>query len=297
MFDWEGISEFVGVAEAKSFTGAAKRLGISTAQVSRQIGALENRLAVKLFYRTTRKVSITETGRIYYNHCRQVLDGLLEAERAITDLHQTPKGILNLTAPITFGETRIAPLVNDFVARYPELRVNLTLTNQLLDLVAESYDLAIRLGQLEDSTMMAKRLSYRTYYACAAPSYLAIHGAPHALSELEQHNCLRGTFDYWRFEENGKSRHIPITGNIRCNSGASLVDAALKGIGIIQLPDYYVKAELESGRLVAILDNFRTSDDGIWAIYPHNRQLSPKVRLLIEYLNRNLPKNDLKSYD
>lgn len=129
MLGWEGISEFVAVAEAESFTAAANRLGISTAQVSRQIGALEARLAVKLFYRTTRKVTITDTGQIFYNHCRQVLDGLNEAERAISDLHQTPKGRLNLTAPVTYGENRIAPLVNDFVVCYPELEVNLTLTN------------------------------------------------------------------------------------------------------------------------------------------------------------------------
>ena len=288
MFNWEGVSEFVSVAETESFTAAATRLGISTAQVSRQIGALESRLGVKLFYRTTRKVSITDTGQIYYNHCRQVLDGLAEAERAITDLHQTPKGRLNLTAPVTFGEKRIAPLVNEFVARYPELEVNLTLTNQMLDLVADCYDLAIRLGELEDSTMMAKRLSSRTHYVCASPDYLAAHGVPYALSELEQHNCLQGTLDYWRFEEKGKPRHIRVEGNLRCNSGWSLVDAALKGIGIVQLPDYYVQAELEAGRLVPILDKYRAPDDGIWAIYPHNRHLSPKVRLLLEHLSEGL---------
>jgi DNA-binding transcriptional LysR family regulator len=288
MFNWEGVSEFVSVAETESFTAAAARLGISTAQVSRQIGALESRLGVKLFYRTTRKVSITDTGQIYYNHCRQVLDGLAEAERAITDLHQTPKGRLNLTAPVTFGEKRIAPLVNEFVARYPELEVNLMLTNQMLDLVAESYDLAIRLGELEDSTMMAKRLAARTHYVCASPDYFAAHGVPYALSELDQHNCLQGTLDYWRFEEKGKPRHIRVKGNLRCNSGWSLVDAALKSIGIVQLPDYYVQAELEAARLVPILDKYRAPDDGIWAIYPHNRHLSPKVRLLLEHLSEGL---------
>ncbi|WP_458792947.1 LysR family transcriptional regulator [Yoonia sp. MH D7] len=288
MFNWEGVSEFVSVAETESFTAAATRLGISTAQVSRQIRALESRLGVKLFYRTTRKVSITDTGQIYYNHCRQVLDGLAEAERAITDLHQTPKGRLNLTAPVTFGEKRIAPLVNEFVARYPELEVTLTLSNQMLDLVAECYDLAVRLGELEDSTMMAKRLASRTHYVCASPDYLAARGVPYALSELEQHNCLQGTLDYWRFEEKGKPRHIRVKGNLRCNSGWSLVDAALKGIGIVQLPDYYVQVELEAGRLVPILDKYRAPDDGIWAIYPHNRHLSPKVRLLLEHLSEGL---------
>lgn len=288
MFSWEGVSEFVAVAEAKSFTKAAALLGISTAQVSRQIGALETRLAVKLFYRTTRKVTITDTGQIYYNHCRQVLDGLSEAERAISDLHQTPKGRLNLTAPITYGENRIAPLINDFVTRYPELEVNLTLTNQMLDLVAESYDLAIRLGQLEDSTMMAKRLASRTHYVCASPDYLAAYGVPHTLSELNQHNCLQGTLGYWRFQEKGTSRHIRVSGNLRCNSGWALLDAALKGVGIIHLPDYYVNVHLEAGRLVPILNQFRPPDDGIWAIYPHNRHLSPKVRLLLDHLGQGL---------
>ena len=288
MVVWEGVSEFVAVAEAESFTAAASRLGISTAQVSRQIGALETRLGVKLFYRTTRKVSITDAGQIYYNHCRQVLDGLAEAERAVTDLHQTPKGRLNMTAPVTYGESRIAPLINDFVALYPELDVTLTLTNQMVDLVAESYDLAIRLGELDDSTMMAKRLASRTHYTCASPAYLARHGAPHTLSELDQHNCLKGTLDSWRFQEKGKPRHIRVKGNMRCNSGWSLLDAALKGIGIIQLPDYYVHADIAATRLVPILEDFSAPDDGIWAIYPHNRHLSPKVRLLLDHLGAGL---------
>ncbi|CTQ47466.1 LysR family transcriptional regulator [Roseibium aggregatum] len=288
MFNWEGVSEFVAVAESGSFTAAADRLGVSTAQVSRQIAALEARLAVKLFYRTTRKVTITDAGQIYYNHCRQVLDGLAEAERAISDLNQTPRGRLNLTAPVTYGENRIAPLLNDFIVQYPDLEVNLTLTNQMLDLIAEGYDLAIRLGQLEDSTMMARRLASRTHYVCASPEYLAAHGAPQTLSDLDQHNCLQGTLSYWRFQDAGKPYHVRIKGSLCSNSGWSLVDAARKGIGIIQLPDYYVEAELASGRLVSLLDDFRAPDDGIWAIYPHNRHLSAKVRLLLNHLGEGL---------
>jgi DNA-binding transcriptional LysR family regulator len=288
MFGWEGVSEFVAVAEAESFTGAANRLGISTAQVSRRVGALEARLSVKLFHRTTRKVSITETGQVYYNHCRQLLDGLIEAEHAITDLHQTPKGRLKLTAPVTFGESRIAPLINDFVALYPDLDVNLALTNQMLDLVGERFDLAIRLGQLEDSTMMAKRLASRTHHVCASLDYLAIHGTPHTLSELDQHNCLQGTLGFWRFQERGKPRHIRVTGNLRCNSGWALVDAALKGMGIIQLPDYYIRDHIDMETLVPLLTRYCAPDDGIWAIYPHNRHLSPKVRLLLDHLSQAL---------
>jgi DNA-binding transcriptional LysR family regulator len=288
MNNWEGITEFVCVAETESFTAASKRLGISTAQVSRQISALETRLAIKLFNRTTRKVTITEIGQIYYNHCRQVLDGLAEAERVITDLNQTPRGRLNLTAPVTYGENIIAPLVNDFAVLYPELEINLVLTNQMLDLVADRYDLAIRLGELEDSTLMGKRLASRAQYVCASPDYLAKYGVPKTLADLNQHNCLQGVKDYWRFEEEGKAYHISVTGSIRCNSSLSLIDAAIKNIGIVQLPDYYVQQHLEDGLLVSILEKFRAKDEGIWAIYPHNRHLSPKVSLLLKYLVQNL---------
>lgn len=288
MFNWEGVSEFVAVAEAESFTKASQRLGISTAQVSRQISALETRLASKLFHRTTRKVSVTEVGRIYYQHCRQVLDGLEEAERAITNLQTTPRGLLKITAPVTYGEKTIAPLINDFVALYPELEVKLNLSNQKVDLIDEGYDLAIRLGHLEDSSMMAKKLSSRTQYVCASPSYISTFGIPHSLSELDQHNCLIGTMDYWRFQENGKTRNVRVRGTLSCNSGHALVDAAIKGIGIVQLPDYYVDPFIEDGQLVPLLEQNRQPEEGIWALYPQNRHLSPKVRMLLEHLTTAL---------
>lgn len=288
MFIWAGVSEFVAVAETENFTAAAKKLGISTAQVSRQVSALEARLSTKLFYRTTRKVSTTEAGQIYYQHCRQVLDSLEEAERTMTNLQLVPRGQLRLTAPVTFGEKIIAPLVNDFVLRYPELEIQLNLTNQKLDLVAGGYDLAVRLGKLEDSSMMAKRLSSRTLYVCASPEYLSTYGAPHSLAELEQHNCLQGNLDYWRFQEKGKPHNIRIKGNIKCDSGWALLDAAQKGIGIVQLPDYYVQPFLASGQLVSLLEHYQGADDGIWGIYPHNRHMSPKVRMLLDYLSESL---------
>ncbi|MGF1869236.1 LysR substrate-binding domain-containing protein [Photobacterium indicum] len=288
MFNWEGVSEFVAVTETESFTAASKRLGISTAQVSRQISALEKRLSAKLFYRTTRKVSVTDVGRVYYQHCRQVLDGLDEAERAISNLQSSPQGKLKITAPITYGEGTLAPLINDFTLQYPELEVNLQLSNQKVDLIDEGYDLAIRLGQLEDSSMMAKRLGSRTQYVCASEKYLSTHGVPYSLSELNHHNCLQGTLDYWRFQENGKHRNIRIKGNLRCNSGHALTDAALKGLGIVQLPDYYVQEYIDNQQLIPLLTQFTESDDGIWALYPHNRHLSPKVRMLVDYLSEQL---------
>lgn len=288
MFGWEGVTEFVAVAETESFTQAAKRLGISTAQVSRQVSALEARLGTKLFHRTTRKVSVTETGQIYFQHCRQVLDALAEAERTVTNFQSAPRGKLRITAPVIYGEKAIAPLVNDLVLQYPELDVQLNLTNRTLDLVAEGYDLAVRMGTLESSTLMARRLASRTQYVCASPRYLANRGTPHSLSELENHNCLRGSQDHWRFQENHKARSLRIKGNISCGSGWALLDAALKGVGIVQLPDYYVQPHLDSGRLIALLTQYQQPEEGIWAVYPHNRHLSPKVRLLLDHLAQGL---------
>jgi DNA-binding transcriptional LysR family regulator len=285
---WQGISEFVNVAETESFTKASQKLAISTAQVSRQVNALEKRLNIKLFYRTTRKVSVTEEGRVFYHHCRGVLDGLDAAERAITNLQSTPQGKIKLTAPVTYGEQQILPLINDFMQQYPDIEVTAYLSNQQLDLVDESFDLAIRLGNLSDSSLMAKKLTERANYVCASPAYLEKYGIPHSLSELNKHNCLLGTRDYWHFSDAGKEKSIRVAGKLRCNSGFGLVDAALKGIGIVQLPDYYIKEHLINGTLISLLDNYKAPDEGIWAIYPQNRHLSPKIRLLVDYLLAHL---------
>jgi len=288
MFLWEGVSEFVSVAQTSSFTGASKILGISTAQVSRQVSALENRLNTKLFYRTTRKVSLTEEGSVYFRHCRQVMAGLEDAERAISNLRNAPQGLVKLTAPVTYGEKYIMPLVIDFMTQYPEVEVNVVLSNQTVDLVEGGYDLAIRLGKLGDSSMMAKRLTSRTQYVCASPKYLEQFGIPHSLSELKQHNCLVGNTDHWRFIESGKEKSIRVSGSLTCNSGYGLRDAAIKGIGLIKLPDYYISEDLKSGDLVSILENYQEPEEGIWALYPQNRHLSPKVRLLVDYLAEQL---------
>ena len=285
---WDGISEFVYVAEYESFTRAAKELGISTAQVSRQISALEKRLNIKLLYRTTRKVSLTEEGRVFYQHCRAVLDGLDAAEQAVSNLQSKPQGRVKLTAPVTYGEQQLVPLINDFMVQHRDIEVTAFLSNQKIDLVEGGYDLAIRIGKLSDSTMMAKKLSRRTNFVCAAPAYLDKYGVPITLNELGQHNCLLGTRDYWHFVEAGRERNLPVSGTVQYNSGHSLVDAALKGLGVVQLPDYYVQKYLESGELVSVLDSYREPEESIWAVYPHNRHLSPKIRLLVDYLAERL---------
>ncbi|MBB5189154.1 DNA-binding transcriptional LysR family regulator [Zhongshania antarctica] len=289
MMKWDGISEFVYVAEYESFTRAAKEMAISTAQVSRQVSALEKRLNIKLLYRTTRNVSLTEEGRVFYQHCRGVLDSLDAAEQAVSNLNSTPQGRIKLTVPVTYGEQQLLPLVNDFMMQYSDIEVTAFLSNQKVDLVEGGYDLAVRIGKLSNSTLMAKKLSKRTNFVCASPTYVEKYGIPHSLTELSKHNCLLGTPDYWHFKEATKERNIRVTGKVRYNSGYSLLDAALKGLGIVQLPDYYVQKHLEAGELVTLLDNYREPEEGIWAVYPQNRHLSPKIRLLVDYLAESLP--------
>jgi DNA-binding transcriptional LysR family regulator len=288
MAAWDGVSEFVAVAETASFTAAAKRLRLSVAQISRQVAGLEARLKVKLFYRTTRRVTLTEAGGVYYRHCSHALEGLDDAERAVSDLQATPQGKIKLTAPITFGEERVMPLINDFMVLHPQLELECQLTNQLVDILADGYDLAIRLGHLQDSSMIARKLSSRERYVCASPDYVARFGAPHTLSELDQHHCLVGGAGYWRFLEGDKTRSVKVTGRMQCNSAYALVDAALKGLGLIQVPDYYVQDYIQQGRLLTVLDPYCEPEEGLWALYPFNRQLSPKIKMLVAYLAEHM---------
>ncbi|GEM77491.1 LysR family transcriptional regulator [Vibrio sagamiensis] len=288
MANWEGVSEFVAVAETNSFTGAANKLNTSVAQISRRVSALEERLAVKLLHRTTRKVSLTEAGQLYYQQCKHLVEGLELAELAVTQMQSEPKGLLKVTAPVTYGEMNLSPLLNQFLEQYPQVDLELNLTNHKVDLIEQGIDLAIRLGRLQDSSLIAKRLSSRQLYVCASSGYLDRFGEPHTLSELNRHQCLVGSAEYWHFKEQKREKSLRISGRIKCNSGFALVDAAKRGLGLVQLPDYYVQEALDQGELVEVLTDYRAEREGIWALYPQNRNLSPKVRLLIDFLAEQL---------
>lgn len=288
MSQWEGFDEFMQVAELGHFANAARRLGVSSSHISRQIARLEDRLQTRLFYRSTRKVSLTEAGKTFLEHCRQLADGREEAVRAITNLSGEPKGLLRLTCAVTYGERFIVPLLNDFMTRYPQIRLDMTLTNQTLDLLQGGYDLAIRLGRLHDSSLVATRIAPRRMYLCASPDYITRQGAPHSLSELDQHNCLIGSSDHWTFQHKGKELQMRVSGNWRCNSGQAVLDAALRGFGLCQLPDYYVVDHLREGRLRALLGQHQPPHTAVWAVYPQQRHLSPKVRQLVDHLKQSL---------
>ena len=264
MSRWEGLDEFVAVAECGQFSAAAERLGLSTSQVSRQVARLEERLQSRLFYRSTRRVALTEAGQLFLQHCQRLQDAREEALRAVGDLGAEPKGLLRMTCAVAYGERFIVPLVNDFMARHPQLRVEIELSNRQIDLLHEEM------------------------YLCAAPEYLQRYGRPHSLSELARHNCLIGSSDHWSFVDNGRETQLRVQGNWRCNSGQAVLDAALRGFGLCQLPDYYVLEHLASGALVSLLQQHRPPNTAVWALYPQQRHLSPKVRQLVDHLKAGL---------
>lgn len=288
MTSWQGVSEFVAVVQSHSFTGAANKLGTSVVQISRRVSALETRLGVKLLHRTTRKVSLTTAGEIYFNQCQLLVEGLEMAELAVTQMQLTPSGKLKITAPMTYGEKFIAPVILDFLAAYPQIDIELILTNQTLDLIDNNIDIAIRLGHLADSSLKARKLATRQLYVCASPAYLERSGEPYTLSELSQHSCLVGSVDFWRFREQDKGKSLKVSGRIKCNSGLALLEAASKGVGLVQLPDYYVRRGLDEGSLVEVLQAYRDQPEGIWALFPPTKRTSVKVRLLLDFLVERL---------
>ena len=289
---WQGTEEFVAVVEHGSFTQAARKLQISTAQVSRQVSYLENRLNVALLYRTTRKVTLTQPGQVYYHHVKNLLNGLEQAEQAVQDMGQTPQGLIRITAPGYYGEQRLAPLVNDFLLRYRQVTVEYLFTNQQLDLFDQGIDLAIRLGpHPEQQGVFSRQLTTRQLKVCASPSYIATYGQPKRLEDLKAHNCLLGTLGFWRFRRARRAITQKVKGSMRCSSGVALLDAAQKGLGIVQLPDYYVDTALHDGSLVELLLDYQSEEEGVWAIYPHQHQISVNVRALLRFLTERFEQN------
>lgn len=284
MKDWQGISEFVATAETQSFSAAARRLNMSVAQVSRNIAALEQRLKMQLLYRSTRSTRLTEEGRLYLPHCQHLVASLREANQLIQQRNEQPQGLIRVTAPVFYGEQIVAPLLNDFLQQYADCRLDLNLTNDTLDLIEGSYDLAIRLGYLGNPRLRARRLSSRRHYVVASEGYLAQFGRPESLEQLEQHRCFTGTVKQWRFQIDGKPQSLVPQSYLHCNNGLALRDAAIKGLGLAMLPDYYVQQDLQQGHLQEVLAAYRQPDDGIWALYPESRQQIPRVRVLLDFL-------------
>ncbi|MDA5194178.1 LysR family transcriptional regulator [Govanella unica] len=285
---WRGVDMFVAVAETGSFTRAGARLGLSVSQVSREIGSLEARLGAQLLIRTTRRVSLTEAGRQFLDRSRRLIDDREAAFESVAAEDNALEGQLRLTCSVSYGERTLVPVINRFIARYPRITVDIELTNRLLDLVADGMDMGVRSGDMFDARLHRKPLGSRSLHLCAAPDYLKAHGVPASVFDLHNHNCLLGSADRWLFNGNGQETQIRPPARWRCNSGFAVLDAALNGLGICQLPDFYVRDHIANNRLVEILTAERPEDQVIWAAYPDRSHQRRKVTTLIAFLQQEL---------
>jgi len=288
MEDFAGLAVFAQVVEARSFSAAARSLGMSKSAVSKQVARLEDRLGARLLNRTTRRLSLTEVGAAFYERCARIVSELEEAELAVTQLSSEPRGTLKLNAPVTFGQLQIAPAVPELLARHPELRIDMLLSDRVVDLVEEGFDVAIRIGPLPDSTLVARRLAPDRRVVCGTPGYLERHGRPRTPADLEAHNCLGYSFlgaqSEWRFRGPRGERAQRVRGNFQANNGEVLRAALLQGLGLALMPTFIVGRDLSAGRLEAVLEEHELPPGGVYAVYPHGRHLSPKVRALVDFL-------------
>jgi DNA-binding transcriptional LysR family regulator len=283
------MEAFVRVVDHAGFTDAARKMGISKSAVSKHVAALEARLAVRLLNRTTRRVTPTEIGLSYYDRAKAVLADAADADSMVTAMQATPKGSLRISVPVSFGIRHVARAIALFLEKYPEVEVNMVLEDRYVELIAEGFDMAVRIGHLEDSSLRARKLAEARSVIAAAPSYLERAGRPQSLDDLGEHMLLHysnlSTGNYWRLRgASGEERQIRVGGRLTANNGEALLKAAEAGLGITLLPAFLLGDALERGRLVEILTNRPAAPLGIYALYPPGRYTQPKLRALIDFL-------------
>lgn len=282
------LAVFAKVIEHNSFSAAAAALRLSKSAVSKQITRLERRLGAQLLQRTTRKLALTETGRIVLVHAQRVLIEAEAADAAVQNLQTAPRGLLRVNLPMSFGLGYVAPLLSELLTRYPELRIDLTFNDRRIDLLEEDVDVAIRIGDLADSTLTARRLAFSRFITCASESYLRKAGVPMAPADLRQHECL--VYNYlpeaqtWRYDGDGGPWAIKVSGRLHANNGDALREAALAGHGIVRSPSFIVGPDIAARRLVPVLEAYEPAPFGIHAVYPAQRYLTPKLRAFIDFL-------------
>ena len=283
------ITAFARVVEAGSFARAAERMGMSVSAVSRQVAELEAHLDVRLLNRTTRRLSLTESGQAFFDRSVQLLADLDEAETAVTSASILPRGTLRLTCSATFGSRHLAPAIADFAARHPQMRFDVELSERFVDLVDEGFDLAVRIGGAGSQNVVARKVGATRVRCCASPSYLERFGEPREPEELAKHHCLSyeylPTRNVWTFRDpKGGERSVRIGGPVHSNNGRFLVGLAAQGIGISREPDFISAPDVRAGRLKPILRQFESPPLPIYVVYPSRRHLSAKVRAFAEFL-------------
>lgn len=284
----QAMQLFTRVVDAGSFTAGAEQMGISRALASKLIQNLEDTLGVRLLNRTTRRISLTDPGKNYYQRVSEVLNQLAEAEAEAAELQVEPRGRMRVSAPISFSVHHLAPALADFQKRYPRVELELGLNDRLVDLVDEGFDLAIRISRLADSSLVARRIAPTSLVTVAAPIYLERAGTPQHPQELSAHSALIYTLspkpDEWTFTRNGENSVVKLSGKLFVNNGDFIAAAAIDGAGIALLPSFIVFDAIKAGTLVEILADWAVRDIGIYAVYPQTRALPAKTRALIDFL-------------
>ncbi len=283
-----GMAVFAKVVETGTFTGAARAMGLSKGAVSKQIARLEDRLGARLLNRTTRRSSLTEVGAAFYERCRRIVAEAEEAELAVTRLHAEPRGTLRVNLPMSFGMIHMADALPDFMAAYPEISLDVTLDDRVVNVVDEGYDVVIRITELPDSTLIARRIAPFRIATCASPAYWDAHGRPKHPNDLRGHACLLYSYlsnlNEWRYRGPDGPFAVRVDGPMRGNNGDLLRSAAVVGRGVVRSPTFIVGCDLVEGRLEQVLAEYEDDDRGIYAVYPHNRHLSAKVRAFVDFM-------------
>lgn len=283
------MTAFVRTVELGGFSTAARDLGLTPSAISKLVTRLEDRLGVRLLNRTTRRLALTPEGEAYFQRSQRILSDILEAENEVASFRAQPRGLLRVNVGTAFGMHQLAPALPDFLARHPEMRVELTITDRVVDVIEEGADIAIRLGTLGDSSLVARKICDLERVVCASPEYLKRHGTPRKPEDLLAHNCL--SVDYapnlrrWPFETREGVKHLEVTGNVSANNADALLALALLGVGIIRLSDAMVGEALAQGRLVPLLADVHHSEPlPLHAVYPQGRHRSPRVSAMVEFL-------------
>ncbi len=291
MDKFDSIRAFTQVVISGGFAAAAREMGLSRSAVNKLVIALENELGVQLLHRSTRVVTPTETGLAFYDRCIEILESLKEAEQAIAQLHEEPRGRLRVNAPMSFGTMHLAPALADFLVQYPALQVQLTLNDRFVDPIEEGFDVTVRIAKPQVSaSLIVHPLVSAQRMLCAAPSYLETHGILVHPNELRHHSCLHygqlAVEDRWTLIGADGVHTISVTGVLCSNNGEVLKDAAVRGLGITLLPRFIIEPELQQGNLQIILPNYYPPELCVYVIYPVNRHLSTKIRLLVDFLQQ-----------
>jgi DNA-binding transcriptional LysR family regulator len=285
---FEEMRVFAAVVDAGSFVGASGALEISKAAVSRYVADLESRLAVRLLHRTTRRLSLTPEGEVFHARCRELLASVDEAEAEITSRSGEASGLLRINVPFSFGLLHLAPLWVEFMARHPQVTLDVTLADRVVDLVEEGFDLAVRIARLPNSSLVSRPLTSTRMVLCASPAYLRSHGQPTHPFDLASHVVLAYSLfsmgDQWEFTGSEGVVSVKVTPRMRTNSGDTCRVAALHHQGIVLQPSFLVGPDLLAGTLVEVMPAWRSVEMGVYAVYPSRKFVSPKVRLMIEFL-------------